>query len=1438
MLHKKEKAQGLVEFALILPLLLLLLLGIIEGARIIWAYITVQTAAREAARYAIAGRPYLYADYNGGVAAQYPICIGDVISSGGKIVAEPEPYVTGAQPWLCSPPNRVEAVKKMAIQRGQTVAISEVCTDPNQFFRKNPPDPVNNCADRAGTFGVLVRGQVTTETTGISTTTIITLVTNHPGTQGLNVEISTFYNVKMLDPIFDTLMGGNFFRMEGRSVLQNEGIDAAAGINPPPPVETPNPGSNTDTGGGSGTGKLIYAENYTVEQNDNLIVNLQNHPAVEGPYDIYLDGPGGKYPVCTNVSTDNAGTIRVPCPLSTFPVPAGVYTLYSTKTGITSPALATAPSQVTVTGANTPDILVEGGYIWAANSKTKLTLLAHQPADAPYTLELHDASGGLVQTIVASTTATSNLAWDVPDVKALGHPACDKRSKTPCTIRSFSSSGTPLAQKEVYVNQPEIILAAGKIAYAQGETVLIYLRGHTPNKIYTVDILGGSPNPFTLGQIAYPTNSEGDSTLPIYWTIPLNCGAKIGWANGFYDLVSRTAGQSDQIALLPNFQIDTPTIPYLTIDGGYTWPAGSFININLLGHNPNTSHYLMFGTKRVPTADPADNDTFNTGGCGTATMEYTIPITTAQGVYKLESFLAAGNVSQATRNVQVNKTPYILVLEGKKVLPNTTITVQLGSHAPNTGYKVIFDGYALFEVQADGNGFAEKTYDLNSLPAALRSPGTFGIARDLHSESNLKAGVAVATTTLTLLGADLQLTKVEFPTNVSTYSLNSTVPITLTIKNLQPVSITSYFDNDFYFNPGPLPPSYQTGRNFPGNAKYWRNFVAPAGQTGDTFILTDTFTLQKYGPQKVYGFADTGNAVYEAESTGQIANPNNLNSGVFTVTCQAPPLTDGFDTDISGPPIPNWTFQRYNNANQGYGAQISGQQLYLNSDGGGNFNSSDDTGGGYVYLYRTTPVTATAGLDVIVQVLGAPTNTSYASAGIEIRNSADPASPKVSLGVAWYTPGTDRYILMPSYRDGGGTSWVGSVNDYNNTHTFSTISTSNPVWLRLERVPGTKTFNFYYKQQVAKPTNWGAAVTSVTMVNVSDQMQVGLFMTPYVNGTTGTGRFDNFSFAPAPGSCQDNPVPPPAIPPGLEICTPVLQNRSFEEGKLPWEYTSFDGVTRSAGSANTGIFKLFAPTFSGTDFNPYFYQKFTMPSWVISTTTQFNLSLYVNIDNLGNNQSADQFYAVVATSPSTATSITTPKPVAQGDMPGSAYDSTKWTPINLVLPIINPANIENYANQPLYLYLYNNSNSSGACGGVGNCTTKFFFDDVNLTSCTKEPLPQTINTRIEGKLTLHYGDGSTGKLGYVKVWAYAEGNNTVYETFTLPNGDFNFYNLPATSAGTKYFLFSQHYLIEGGVQIQTLMDDTTVQLRAANNNNSPAKAFLDLYTLPAFTSTP
>ncbi|MBS4213279.1 MULTISPECIES: TadE/TadG family type IV pilus assembly protein [Neobacillus] len=52
---KSEKGQSLVEFALVLPVLLLLLFGIVDFGRILHAYLTIDHAGREAARAASIG---------------------------------------------------------------------------------------------------------------------------------------------------------------------------------------------------------------------------------------------------------------------------------------------------------------------------------------------------------------------------------------------------------------------------------------------------------------------------------------------------------------------------------------------------------------------------------------------------------------------------------------------------------------------------------------------------------------------------------------------------------------------------------------------------------------------------------------------------------------------------------------------------------------------------------------------------------------------------------------------------------------------------------------------------------------------------------------------------------------------------------------------------------------------------------------------------------------------------------------------------------------------------------------------------------------------------------------------------------------------------------------------------------------------------------------
>jgi hypothetical protein len=48
---RKLNAQGIVEFAMVLPILLLLIFGIIEGGRLLFLYSAVLSSSREAARY-------------------------------------------------------------------------------------------------------------------------------------------------------------------------------------------------------------------------------------------------------------------------------------------------------------------------------------------------------------------------------------------------------------------------------------------------------------------------------------------------------------------------------------------------------------------------------------------------------------------------------------------------------------------------------------------------------------------------------------------------------------------------------------------------------------------------------------------------------------------------------------------------------------------------------------------------------------------------------------------------------------------------------------------------------------------------------------------------------------------------------------------------------------------------------------------------------------------------------------------------------------------------------------------------------------------------------------------------------------------------------------------------------------------------------------------
>lgn len=57
--HYAERSQALVEFAIVAPILLLLLFGVVDFGRVIYTYVTINQAVNEGARVAIRDSPLL-----------------------------------------------------------------------------------------------------------------------------------------------------------------------------------------------------------------------------------------------------------------------------------------------------------------------------------------------------------------------------------------------------------------------------------------------------------------------------------------------------------------------------------------------------------------------------------------------------------------------------------------------------------------------------------------------------------------------------------------------------------------------------------------------------------------------------------------------------------------------------------------------------------------------------------------------------------------------------------------------------------------------------------------------------------------------------------------------------------------------------------------------------------------------------------------------------------------------------------------------------------------------------------------------------------------------------------------------------------------------------------------------------------------------------------
>lgn len=256
---EKRRGQGMVEFALIFPILLLVIFGIIEVSLIVQGYLTVQHAAREAARFAVSYQPLqgtcVDKDGDGHIADGfdmpddpsddddiddldvYPACP----KNNAGWPEEPDDYYYT---------RRVKLIKQAA-RRAATGLRMESYNLKNTDFSHD---------DEPRFFGVKVWGFPDYDKPP---------EIDHPGIEGLPMRVQVTHNVEIADPIYRSLFsfiagfyGGegtgdfDYVPVQAEARMINEGAQAGSGNKIPPtwPPSTVDPDEltplPTDTPGG------------------------------------------------------------------------------------------------------------------------------------------------------------------------------------------------------------------------------------------------------------------------------------------------------------------------------------------------------------------------------------------------------------------------------------------------------------------------------------------------------------------------------------------------------------------------------------------------------------------------------------------------------------------------------------------------------------------------------------------------------------------------------------------------------------------------------------------------------------------------------------------------------------------------------------------------------------------------------------------------------------------------------------------------------------------------------------------------------------------------------------------------------------------------------------------------------------------------------------
>ena len=373
---KRQKGQGLVEFALILPALLMILLGIIEAAIVFQSFLAVQHAAREAARFAVTMQPP-----QGKYIVDSQGTLADCDGVGYDYLLDTS--------WACSASESVDDWRSRRVRLVQEIAVQQAVGLFKNYLGYTQADfDANRGLSRF--FGIKVNGFK-----GPNPSDELEW---YPGLEGLPVMVSIEYNVQLLDPLYQAIIPGGTVNVVGEAVMINEGVTTGFANEPPPqfqdtptheitdtptpthtpagpPTDTPTPthtstspaptATPTDTPTPTPTPAepYIVASRYEdVHAGDVLTATLHLHPTGD-TYDLwwYTDTPTGwgQYittTVASSISVNGSGDsdpFQFAIPNNT----EGTYHLVSFRSGTTSPQIA--QSGLITVDPQPPDLVVQ-----------------------------------------------------------------------------------------------------------------------------------------------------------------------------------------------------------------------------------------------------------------------------------------------------------------------------------------------------------------------------------------------------------------------------------------------------------------------------------------------------------------------------------------------------------------------------------------------------------------------------------------------------------------------------------------------------------------------------------------------------------------------------------------------------------------------------------------------------------------------------------------------------------------------------------------------------------------------------------------------------------------------------------------------------------------------------------------------------------------------